>query len=69
MRKTNKELKEEYKRRATPMGVFLIRNVVNDKVFVAAAVNLAGAINRHRFQLQMVAHTNKHLQLEGIQFG
>jgi len=51
------------------MGVFLIRNTVNGKVFVAAGVNLAGAINRHRFQLQTGTHPNKQLQREWKEFG
>ena len=67
--RTRKELKEEYKRTAKPMGIFLIRNTANDKVFVAAGVNLAGTINRHRFQLQKGAHPNNQLQLDWNELG
>lgn len=46
------------------MGVFLIRNNLNDKVFLAAGVNLPGLINRHRFALVNGGHQNKALQAD-----
>ncbi len=64
-----KELKREYKQNHRPMGVFQIRNVVNDKVLVGATLNLPGVINRHQFQLKMGGHPNKKLQAEWHEFG
>lgn len=61
-RKDQKKLRTNYKQGNVPMGVFLIRNTVNDKVFVAAGRNLKGIINRHRFQLTMGKHANESLQ-------
>ena len=50
--------------RPVALGVFLIRNTTNDKVFLASGKNLAGLINRHRFQLEHNGHPNKALQAE-----
>ena len=57
-----KQLKQQYKRAARPMGIFLIRNVVTDKVFLVSALNLNGGINRHKFQLAAGSHPNRALQ-------
>lgn len=46
------------------MGVFLIRNNVNDKVLLGVSLNLDGVINRHEFQLKNGAHANKALQAD-----
>lgn len=64
-----KELKKKYQESPRPMGVFLIRNIVNDKVFVAAGLNLQGIINRHRFQLIAGSHPNKSLQADWSRLG
>lgn len=47
-----------------PMGVFLIRNILNDKVLVVAGINLEGAINKHKFQLASGIHPNPRLQAD-----
>ena len=59
-----KQLKKEYQQTRRAIGVFLIRNNLNDKVFLAAGVNLPGLINRHRFQLVHGGHPNKELQAD-----
>jgi len=64
-----KELKREYKPDHTPMGVYQIRNIVNDKVLVGATLNLPGIFNRHKFQLKMGSHPNGTLQAEWNEFG
>ena len=51
------------------MGVFLIRNVLSDKVFLGAGLDLHGIINRHKFQLSEGIHPNKLLQADWNQFG
>lgn len=55
----NKLLKEQYKSAMVPMGVFAIRNTINQKVYVGGSSNLEGAMNRHRFELSMKTHRNK----------
>ena len=69
MEQNNKRLKQEYKQGRRPMGIFLIRNLVNHKVFVGAGLDLAGIMNRHRFDLTKGAHRNKQLQQDWNEFG
>lgn len=57
-----KELKNNYKQTLRTMGVYQIRNLVNEKVFVGSSMNLNGIINRHRFQLKMGSDPNQSLQ-------
>lgn len=64
-----KELKREYQLSHRPMGVFQIRNLTNEKVFVGSSLNLPGIFNRHKFALQMGNHQNKALQGEWTQCG
>lgn len=51
------------------MGVFQIRNTVNDKVFVDSSTNIPGKINRHSFALKMGKHASKSLQTDWNEFG
>ncbi len=64
-----KKLKEKHRQTNVPMGVFLIRNIVNEKVFVGSGRNLQGIINRHRFQLIAGSHPNKSLQADWSRLG
>ncbi len=69
MDKKRKDLKREYQQTHTPMGVYQIRNSINDKVFIGSALNLTGALNRSRLQLDAGSHPNKRLQTEFREFG
>ena len=51
------------------MGVFQIRNLANEKVFVGSTMNLAGIFNRHEFQLKLGGHPNKTLQKDWNESG
>jgi hypothetical protein len=64
-----KELKREYLQNHRPMGVYQIRNIVNDKVLISASPELPGILNRHKFQLKMGNHPNGALQAEWNEFG
>ena len=59
-----KELKREYQQGHPPLGVFQIRCLTNEKVFVGSALNLPGILNRHKFALQQGGHQNKALQAD-----
>lgn len=59
-----KQLKKQYQETPLAKGVFLIRNNLNDKVFLASGVNLPGLMNRHKFQLVQGGHPNKQLQAD-----
>lgn len=69
MDKDKRQLKKEYAQTPRVMGVFAIRNMVNDRVLVGVAADLAGIINRHKFELTMGNHRNKRLQEEWNEFG
>lgn len=61
--------KLEYKHSHHLMGVFQIRNTVNEKLLVASSINIPGKINRIRFQLNANSHPSKRLQAEWNEFG
>lgn len=67
--KTRKELKEEYKQMKFKVGVFQIRNTVNNKIFVESSTDLVAIWNRIRFELNGGNHTNAELQKEWNEFG
>jgi len=67
--KSKKELKDEYKQMKFRVGVFQIRNTVNDKIFVGSSTDLLAIWNRHRFQLNFGSHKNAELQKEWKEFG
>jgi hypothetical protein len=67
--KQKKELKKEYQQNHTTMGVYQTRNNTNNKVLIGFALNLPGAINSNRFQLNAGSHPNKTLQAEWREFG
>jgi hypothetical protein len=69
MNEKNKRLKKEYQSRRRASGVFLIRNMVNEKVFVCVGLDLAGIINSHKYQLKMGVHQNRRLQSDWNEFG
>ena len=63
------ELKRHYKEKPPPMGVFVVRNRANGKVLVGTSLNLPGALNRIRFQLELGAHENPALQQDWQRHG
>ena len=64
MDRDKKQLKKQYQETPLASGVFLIRNNLNDKVFLASGLNLPGLMNRHRFELVHGGHPNKQLQAD-----
>lgn len=69
MNPDQKKLKDDYRQARRAIGVFLIRNHLNDKVFLAAGMDLPGLINRHKFQLKNGNHPNKQLQADWNESG
>ncbi len=51
------------------MGVFQIRNLANEKVFIGSTLNLDGIFNRNTFQLNAGNHSSKSLQADWNEFG
>ena len=64
-----KEVIREYKMSHRPMGVFQIRDTINDKVFIDSSTNISGKINRHTFALNAGQHASKSLQADRNEFG
>ncbi|SEW05347.1 GIY-YIG catalytic domain-containing protein [Chitinophaga sp. YR573] len=62
--KTKKELKEEYKQMKFKMGIFQIRNTLNNKIYIEGSINLNAIWNRHKMQLNFGVHPNPDLQQE-----
>ena len=62
MDERKRRLKKEYLQSRRAMGVFLIRNIVNDKIYVGVGLDLEGIINSHKFQLTAGVHQNRRLQ-------
>ena len=69
MKQGNKQLKQNYKLTKLPLGVILIRNTTNDKVFLTSGMNIPGLLNRHEFQLRANGHPNKELQKDWNELG
>jgi hypothetical protein len=59
-----RELLRQYKDNPPAAGVYAIRCAASGFLVVSAAMNVAGAINRERFQLRLNGHRNKTLQRE-----
>lgn len=67
--KTQKELKQEYKLRKSPEGVFQIKNKQTGKVFIGHSQDLSKAANSQFFQLKLGSHRNEALQKDWNIFG
>jgi hypothetical protein len=63
-KESHKQLKKNYQQSTRTMGIFLIRNNLNDRVFVGSGLDLHGIINRHKFDLTNGSHRNRQLQLD-----
>jgi hypothetical protein len=69
MMKTKKDLKEDYKQKKFAIGVFQIRNIVNNKILVESSMDLVAIWNRHQFQLKNNLHPNAALQKDWNELG
>lgn len=67
--KTKKELKQEYRNLKPQMGVFLIRNRSNNKIFIDGHTDISARSNRHKAQLRFNSHKNKELQHDWNEIG
>lgn len=69
MNAEQKARKKAYQQSHRPMGIWAIRNLVNDKVLIGASLNLSGMHNRNLSQLQWNGHPNKALQADWNELG
>jgi len=63
-----KELKMLYKEIKITGGIFQIKNLKNQKIFIKSSRNLK-TMNGQQFQLEHGSHQNKKLQQEWDEFG
>ncbi len=67
--RSRKEIKESYKEMKFKIGVYQIRNISNNKIYVGSSTNLAAIWNRQKFQLNYGSHPNTVLQKEWNEYG
>jgi len=60
--KTRKELKSEYREMKVKMGVFQVRNMLNQKIFIGSSTDLNAIWNRTRTALRFGNFQNAELQ-------
>jgi hypothetical protein len=63
-----KELKEQYKNRKPPMGVYQIRNKKNGRVFIDSSPDIPAKWNRIMTELKFGSHRNPKLQEDWKKF-
>ena len=56
------EQREERLRILKNCGIYIIRNLVNDKIYVGSSVNIRRRFSQHKSTLRHNTHKNKHLQ-------
>ncbi|MBO0329189.1 GIY-YIG nuclease family protein [[Muricauda] lutisoli] len=66
---TRKELKDQYKQMKFPMGVFQIKNISNNRVFIDNSPDMESKWNRHKMELKFGNHRNKDLQADWNRYG
>lgn len=64
-----KQAKLDYKLNPRQMGVFQIRNLTSEKVFITSSIDVPGFINRLKTQLNANAHPSKSLQMDWNELG
>lgn len=66
---TRRALTRQYKDSVRPAGVFVARNTSNQRVYAAGSLDVEGAMNRARFELNLRSHRNKALQSDWLAQG
>jgi hypothetical protein len=66
---TRRALARKYKESVRPAGVFVIRNMLDGRVYVAGNLDVEGAMNRARFELNLRSHRNKALLRDWVAHG
>jgi hypothetical protein len=64
-----KALKQQYESTRPEMGILRIRNLQNDRCYLAAALDTRAAANINRFRLDLGMHECKELQDEYASIG
>ena len=67
--KSKKAIKDRFKEIKLKIGVFQIKNTLNDKILIESSTDLVSIWNKYTFQLNGGLHQNSSLQKEWIEFG
>ena len=67
--KSQKEIKAEYKQLKQCAGVFQIRNLTNQKIFIGRSPDLRTVWNSQKFKLENGLHPNFDLQKDWKELG
>lgn len=59
-----KQIRNAYKEKTFPAGVFAIVNTLNGKMFMDVSFDIPSSENRHGFELKMGTHRNRELQAD-----
>lgn len=63
------ELKKNYKQSLQLMGIYQVKNLVNNKILIGSSKNLPARINRFKFELKYGTGGNKALIKDYINYG
>lgn len=66
---TRRALTRHYKDNVRPAGVFAVRHRPDGRVYVSGSLDVEGAMNRARFELNLRSHRNKALQGDWLAHG
>jgi len=66
---SKRALSRQYKDAPPAMGVYAIRHLASGRVYLGASLNLDGAMNRDRFELNQKCHRHKALLRDWRAFG
>lgn len=69
MSQQKRELMRQYRDTGPAVGIYVIRNLANQRVFVGGSMNVQGSINRERFELDLKSHRNAKLLQDWLQYG
>lgn len=64
-----RELKKKYKQTLQPMGIYIVKNLSNNKILVGSSTNLPGRLNRFKFGLKYGTESNKELLEDYKKYG
>lgn len=66
---SRKEQKDNYKKLTFKVGVFQIRNKVNQKIFIGSSLDLEASWNRLKMELKFGNYPNAELQNDWKKYG
>lgn len=64
-----KNAKRIYKENPPTIGIYLIKNNINNKCLLGASANIPGIFNRIKFELKLKVHRNPKFMAEWFEFG